>query len=129
MRTPNLLGKNGIGARKQIMTKRLIAVLIMLMCCSLVWSQNTTGGTDLTATMNSWTSKLTGFLGSGWIKAIALIALVAEAVGIVVGGQQGGGTQVFKKLAPWIIGTVILLMANGICDYMYNGLSLGNTTT
>ncbi len=133
MRTPNLLGKNGIGAGKQIMTKRLIAVLLMLMCCTLVFAQNNNANADTSAlsqTITNWSGKITSFLSSGWIKAVALIALVAEAIGIVVGGQQGGGSQVFRKLAPWIIGTIILLMASGICSYMYDStmsFSLGNS--
>lgn len=110
---------------KEINRKALIC-LLLLCCVASAFSQ--TGGTDaLSSTMTSWTSKITGFLGSSWIKAVALIALVIEAVGIVVGGQQGGGGAVFKKFAPWIVGTVILLMASAICNYMYEGLSFSAT--
>ncbi|MBO4704860.1 MAG: TrbC/VirB2 family protein [Spirochaetaceae bacterium] len=108
--------------------RRVIAVLILMLCCSLVFAQGgtgqngTTGNSLLDGQITDWTGKLTSFLGSNWVKAIALVALVIEAIGIVIGGQQGGGTQVFKKMAPWIIGTVILLMASGICSYMYDQL-------
>ncbi len=66
---------------------------------------------------------LLGFLSGGWIKAICLVALVVESIGVVVGGQQGGGGQVFKKLAPWIVGTVLLLCASSLTTYMTEGLS------
>ena len=121
MRKPINNIKNAGNDRQNV--RRVIAVLILMLCCSLVFAQGTSS-TDLNSTMETWTGKLTSFFGSGWIKAIALVALVVEGIGIVVGGQQGGGTQVFKKMAPWIIGTVILLMASGICSYMYEGLSI-----
>ena len=123
MRTPKSHVNTGIGSGKQITTKRIIAVLLMLMCCSLVFA----GESDTTALTNQvkgWTDKLTGFMGSGWVKGIALIALVVEAIGIVVGGQQGGGAQVFKKLSPWIIGTIILLMASTVCSYLYTDFKI-----
>ena len=96
--------------------KAVLCVLLVLVCCSSLFAAPDTGA--LTTTVNTWTEKLVSFLSSGWIKAICLIALVAEGIGIVVGGQQGGGGAVFKKLAPWIVGTIILLMASTICNYM-----------
>ena len=127
MRTPKSHENTGIGAGKQITTKRIIAVLLMLMCCSVVFAD--TDISSVSTQVGNWTNKLTGFMGSGWVKGIALIALVVEAIGIVVGGQQGGGAQVFKKLSPWIIGTIILLMASSVCSYMYDGLSVSVSTS
>ncbi len=123
MRTPKSHVNTGIGAGKQITTKRIIVVLLMLMCCSVVFA-DAPDNTTLTNQVTGWTNKLTGFMGSGWVKAIALIALVVEAIGIVVGGQQGGGAQVFKKLSPWIIGTIILLMASSVCSYLYTDFKI-----
>lgn len=42
---------------------------------------------------------------------------------MVLAGQQGGGGQMIKKFAPWIIGTIILLSASSICSYFLDGLS------
>ena len=123
MRKPINNLKNAGNDRQNV--RRVIAVLILMLCCSLVFAQGSGTGLNsgkLDEQITDWTDKLTGFLGSNWVKAIALVALVVEAIGIVVGGQQGGGTQAFKKLAPWIIGTIILLMASGICSYMYDKL-------
>ena len=42
---------------------------------------------------------------------------------MVLAGQQGGGGQMIKKFAPWIIGTIILLSASSICSYFLGDLS------
>lgn len=41
---------------------------------------------------------------------------------MVLAGQQGGGGQMIKKFAPWIIGTIILLSASSICSYFLGDL-------
>ena len=50
------------------------------------------------------------------------VALIIEAIGMIVAGQQGGGGAIIKKFAPWIIGTIILLSASGITGYFLDGL-------
>lgn len=104
--------------------KTVLCVLLILLCCSSLFAQSS----STPELVDNWSNKLINFIGSGWVKAVALLALVVEAIGIVVGGQQGGGGAVFKKLAPWIVGTILLLMASSICNYMYEGVSfsLGN---
>ena len=42
---------------------------------------------------------------------------------MVLAGQQGGGGQMIKKFAPWIIGTIILLSASSICSYFLGDLA------
>lgn len=68
--------------------------------------------------------KVTSFLSSGLITAICLIALVVEGVGVVVMGKQGADVQqIIGKFAPWVVGTVVLLSANGICNYFLSDLT------
>ena len=78
---------------------------------------------DTITALDSWGNKLLTLFTGTWVKAILLIALICEAIGMVVAGQQGGGGQMVKKFAPWIIGTIILLSASGICSYFLDGLS------
>ena len=73
--------------------------------------------------LDSWATKVLELFQSTWVKAILLIALIVEAIGVVVAGQQGGGGQMLKKFAPWIIGTIVLLSASGICTYFLQDLS------
>ena len=49
--------------------------------------------------------------------------MVLAVFGMVLAGQQGGGGQMIKKFAPWIIGTIILLSASSICSYFLGDLS------
>lgn len=72
--------------------------------------------------LDSWATKVLELFQSTWVKAILLIALIVEAIGVVVAGQQGGGGQMLKKFAPWIIGTIVLLSASGICTYFLKDL-------
>ena len=73
--------------------------------------------------LDSWATKVLELFQSTWVKAILLIALIVEAIGVVVAGQQGGGGQMLKKFAPWNIGTIVLLSASGICTYFLQDLS------
>lgn len=73
-------------------------------------------------TLDNWGNKILGVFSSGWVKALACVALVVEAIGMIVSGQQGGGGAIIKKFGPWIIGTVILLCASGITGYFMDGL-------
>lgn len=77
---------------------------------------------DAIDTLDSWSNNLLSLFSSGWVKAICCLALVVEAIVMIFAGQQGGGAAVFKKFAPWIIGTLILLCASGITGYFLNDL-------
>lgn len=79
---------------------------------------------DGVAEVESAVQKVTDFLSSGVITAICLIALVVEGIGVVVMGKQGADIQaIISKFAPWVVGTVVLLSANGICNYFLTDLS------
>ena len=62
-------------------------------------------------------------VSGGKDSVLLLVALIIEAIGVVVAGQQGGGGQILKKFAPWIIGTLILLCSSGICSYFLGDLN------
>lgn len=72
-------------------------------------------------------NKVTSFLSSGLITAVCLIALVVEGIGVVVMGKQGADVQqIIGKFAPWVVGTVVLLSANAICNYFLSDLSFSS---
>jgi hypothetical protein len=72
--------------------------------------------------LDGWGNKILSIFSSGWVKALACVALIIEAIGMIVAGQQGGGGAIIKKFGPWIIGTVILLCASGITGYFLESL-------
>ena len=80
-------------------------------------------GGDSIVELDNWADKILELFQSSWVKAILLVALIVEAIGMVLAGQQGGGGQMIKKFAPWIIGTIILLSASSICSYFLGDLS------
>lgn len=90
---------------------------VMLCLISAVFVVPTFAGDDTIGKLDEWSAKVLDIFASKWLKAVCLIALVLEALGVVVGGQQGGGGQLIKKFAPWMIGTVIMLCASSICSY------------
>lgn len=98
--------------------KKAFALALVLVCATIpIFAQSATG-------IDSAVEKVTSFLSSGLITAVCLIALVVEAIGVVVMGKQGADIQaIIGKFAPWVIGTVVILSANGICSYFLTGLS------
>lgn len=77
---------------------------------------------DTIESLNGWGDNILKIFASNWVKALACVALIIEAIGMVVAGQQGGGGQIIKKFAPWLIGTVVLLSASGITSYFLKDL-------
>lgn len=95
---------------------------VMFCLFSFVIVSNTFAADDTIETLDSWGNNILSIFSSGWVKALACVALIIEAIGMIVAGQQGGGGAIIKKFAPWIIGTVILLCASGITGYFLNDL-------
>lgn len=89
---------------------------------SLIMVSRTFAATDSIDVLDSWSDKILDLLSSSWVKVLCLVALIIEAIGVVLAGQQGGGGQIIKRFAPWIIGTLILLCASGICSYFLSDL-------
>ena len=95
----------------------------MFAILSFVAVSNTfAASSDTITTLDSWGNKILSIFSSGWVKALACVALIVEAIGMIVSGQQGGGGAIIKKFAPWIIGTIILLCASGITSYFMGDL-------
>lgn len=101
--------------------KQFWAILLVFTLCTVqIFAASNNGSiTEL----DSWATKILELFQSSWVKAILLVALICEAIGMVLAGQQGGGGQMIKKFAPWIIGTIILLSASSICSYFLGDLS------
>lgn len=102
-------------------SRKKFFMFALLFVCALtpIFAQEATG-------IDSAVSKVTTFLSSGTITAICLIALVVEAIGVVMMGKQGADIQaIISKFSPWVVGTVVLLSANGICNYFLSDLSFG----
>lgn len=105
---------------KHAWKKVFIFALIFICAAFPIFAQNATG-------IDSAVEKVTSFLSSGLITAVCLIALVVEGIGVVVMGKQGADIQaIIGKFAPWVIGTVVVLSANGICNYFLTDLSFTN---
>lgn len=95
---------------------------IMFSLLAFVMVSQTFAVSDTIEALDDWGNKILELFSSNWVKVICLVALIVEAIGVVVAGQQGGGGQIIKKFAPWIIGTIILLSASSICSYFLSGL-------
>lgn len=83
-------------------------------------------GGDSIEQLDQWGTKIMNLFTSPWLKALVCVAIIIEAVGMIYAGQNGGGAQVIKKFAPIIIGSVILLAAQGIVTYFLGSLSYEN---
>ncbi len=100
--------------------KFFMFALIMVMAVVPIFAGNGSSATGI----DSAVEKVTSFLSSGVITAVCLIALVVEGVGVVLMGKQGADIQsIIGKFSPWVVGTVVLLSANGICNYFLSDLS------
>lgn len=100
--------------------KFLITVFMLFMIVAPTFAQSSG---DTIEQLDTWGDKILSLLQSTWVKVLLLVALIIEAIGVVVAGQQGGGGQILKKFAPWIIGTLILLCSSGICSYFLGDLN------
>ena len=123
-----VLTKTELSEKKTILLKKLFfnkEVFMFLIVLFVVCSQSFAGsnGSDTIEKLDTWGNNILSIFSSGWVKALACVALIMEAVGMIVAGQQGGGGAIIKKFGPWIIGTVILLCASGITNYFLKDLS------
>ncbi|MBQ9623987.1 MAG: hypothetical protein IJP90_09840 [Treponema sp.] len=113
-------GKSFFKSVKGIFCSKSFVMFALLSCVLL---SSTFAATDTIETLDNWGNRILAILSSAWVKALACIALIAEAIGMIVTGQQGGGSQILKKFGPWIIGTLVLLCASGITSYFLGSLS------
>ncbi|MBQ8680353.1 MAG: hypothetical protein IJ530_11410 [Treponema sp.] len=114
-----LSGKSFLKNAKSVICSKSFLMFALLSC---VMISNTFAASEAIDVLDSWGNKILAIFSSGWVKALACVALIVEAIGMIVAGQQGGGGAIIKKFAPWIIGTIILLCASGITGYFLEGL-------
>ena len=100
------------------MNKKIFFVMLLLVfCLSFTFA-------DAASDINTTVYSIANFFGKGWVKGLACIALIAEAIGLIVGGGQN--PQVFKKFLPLIAGTIIFMCAGKIINLV---MGPSNTTT
>lgn len=107
--------------KKTVTSKKFLAGAAIFALCVIPTFAASSG--DSIVELDNWADKILELFQSSWVKAILLVALIVEAIGMVLAGQQGGGGQMIKKFGPWIIGTIILLSASSICAYFLEDLS------
>jgi len=98
---------------KKVLNKKLCMFLFLFVAATAsIFAQSTA-----TAEMNSIVGNLVSFFENGWVKGIACIALIAEAIGLIFAGGQN--PQIFKKFLPLIAGTVIFMCAGKIITLVF----------
>ncbi len=107
--------------KKTFSSKKFLAVAAVFALC--IVPTFAAGSGESIVELDNWADKILELFQSSWVKAILLVALIVEAIGMVLAGQQGGGGQMLKKFGPWIVGTIILLSASSICSYFLGDLS------
>ncbi len=116
----SLKNKSFTNSIKGLVCSKSFIMFAIVSCVAI--SSTFAQSSDTITTLDSWGNKILSIFSSGWVKALACVALIVEAIGMIVSGQQGGGGAIIKKFAPWIIGTIILLCASGITSYFMGDL-------
>lgn len=128
MKTNSVNAKKGNSFLKSVKGFVCSKSFIMFTLFSCVIVSNTFAVDSTISTLDEWGDNILAIFSSGWVKALACVALIIEAIGMIVAGQQGGGGAIIKKFAPWIVGTVILLTASGITGYFLKDLNYDGYT-
>lgn len=108
--------------KKTFTSKQFITLTAVFALCVIPTFAASGSGSSI-GELDNWADKILELFQSSWVKALLLVALIVEAIGMVLAGQQGGGGQMLKKFAPWIIGTIILLCSSSICSYFLDGMT------
>ncbi len=77
---------------------------------------------DGIAVLDSAGNKILSLVGSIWVKALLVVALIIEFGVIAFGNAQGEGGMV-KKVLPWILGTAGILGATSIVNFFFSGIT------
>lgn len=88
--------------------KKIVSVLFMVAvvaCCACF-------AEEAQETLGKKVGILLQVIASPWVRGVACIALIAEAIGMITAGRQEPG--MFKKFIPWIAGTIIFMAAGTI---------------
>lgn len=120
-----IIGKSMSAIKTPAFRQVMLIVLVMVIAVVPMFAASD-GGIDK---LDTYGQKLLSLFTSTWVKALLCVALVVEAIAMVMAGQNGGGGSIVKRFAPWILGTIILLSATGICNYFLDGLQFDDLNT
>lgn len=68
--------------------------------------------------LNTNVSMILELFSSPWVKGIACLALIIEAIGLITAGRSEPG--MWKKFVPWIAGTIVFMAAATITGKFLN---------
>lgn len=102
---------------KWLNKKACVFLVLFFVAATAMFASDTSTSTSVSSEMNNIVGNLVSFFESGWVKGIACIALIAEAIGLIFAGGQN--PQIFKKFLPLIAGTVIFMCAGKIISLVF----------
>lgn len=116
MKTKTFIAHKWVSEHKQI----LMFLLVAAVCCFATFAADTGAANNSSDEfgLGKNVKLILQMLGSPWVKGIACIFLIAEAIGLITAGRQEPG--MFKKFIPWIAGTVIFMAASTITSKFVN---------
>lgn len=98
--------------KTKVLNKRAFMFLVIFVTATTsIFAQ------DASSEVNNIVVNLVAFFENGWVKGLACIALIAEAIGLIFAGGQN--PQIFKKFLPLIAGTVIFMCAGKIITLVF----------
>lgn len=98
--------------KTKVLNKRAFMFLVIFVTATTsIFAQ------DASSEVNTIVGNLVAFFENGWVKGLACIALIAEAIGLIFAGGQN--PQIFKKFLPLIAGTVIFMCAGKIITLVF----------
>ena len=100
--------------------KLLVFLVVLFLTTTFIFAD---AKTEVTTIVNN----LVGFFSSSWVKGIACIALIAEAIALIFAGGQN--PQIFKKFLPLIAGTIIFMCAGKIVTLVFDDVDFPTDLT
>ena len=82
--------------KKTVTSKKFLVGAVVFALCIVPTFAASSG--ESIVELDNWADKILELFQSSWVKAILLVALIVEAIGMVLAGQQGGGGQMIKKI-------------------------------
>ncbi len=100
-------------ADKKALKSVICILFIALFCSSGLFAE------ESIAVLDTAGNKILSLVGSIWVKALLVVALIIEFGVIAFGNAQGEGGMV-KKVLPWILGTAGILGATSIVTFFFS---------
>lgn len=106
---------------KKILTNKTFLLTIFMIFVLVV---PTFADSDTIEQLDTWGTKLINIFKSTWVKALLLVSLILIAIEVAMGMQQGASLKdMIGKFSGWIIGTIVLATASGICTFFLGDLN------